>query len=70
MSDDLVAAIRDSIKRRGYPPSVRELAEEFGCSVGHMYKLLRDAENEGLIRRERGEKGFSRALRIVEGETP
>ena len=61
---ELVEAIKTSIEDRGYPPSVRELAEQFGCSVGTIHKRLVQAEAEGKIVRE----GY-RAIRIIEGET-
>jgi repressor LexA len=49
----MLEAIRDSVQRRGYPPSVRELGELVGLaspsSVAHQ---LRQLEKRGFIRRD------------------
>ena len=49
----MLDAIRDSVQRRGYPPSVRELGELVGLaspsSVAHQ---LRQLEKRGFIRRD------------------
>jgi repressor LexA len=49
----MLEAIRDSVQRRGYPPSVRELGELVGLaspsSVAHQ---LRQLEKRGYIRRD------------------
>ncbi len=49
----VLTAIRDSIERRGYPPSMREIGERVGLtsssSVAHQ---LRTLEEKGYIRRD------------------
>ncbi len=49
----ILSAIKDSVERRGYPPSVRELGELVGLtsasSVAHQLKML---ERKGFIRRD------------------
>jgi repressor LexA len=48
----ILAIIRDSVQRRGYPPSIREICEEAGLastsSVAHQLTVL---EKKGFIRR-------------------
>jgi repressor LexA len=48
----ILQVIRDSVERRGYPPSVREIGEAAGLkspsSVAHQLKVL---EKRGLLRR-------------------
>lgn len=49
----ILQVIRDSVERRGYPPSVREIGKAAGLkspsSVAHQLKVL---EKRGLIRRD------------------
>lgn len=49
----ILQVIRDSVERRGYPPSVREIGQAAGLkspsSVAHQLKVL---EKRGLIRRD------------------
>lgn len=62
--NDLLEAIRRSVKDRGYPPTIRELADQFGLAVGTVHARLVKLETEGRIVRER--RGGSRTIRIVE----
>jgi SOS-response transcriptional repressor LexA len=58
-------AVRSSISRRGYSPSLRDLGRELGLSVnGVKYRLLR-LEALGWIKRDYGE---TRSIRIVQGK--
>ncbi|CAN5332191.1 transcriptional repressor LexA [soil metagenome] len=49
----VLEVIRDSVERRGYPPSVREIGEAVGLSssssVAHQLKML---QKKGLLRRD------------------
>ena len=49
----ILAVIRDSVKRRGYPPSIREICDAAGLastsSVAHQLSML---ERKGFIRRD------------------
>lgn len=49
----ILAIIRDSVKRRGYPPSIREICDSAGLastsSVAHQLSML---EKKGFIRRD------------------
>ena len=49
----ILAVIRDSVKRRGYPPSIREICDAAGLastsSVAHQLTML---ERKGFIRRD------------------
>jgi repressor LexA len=49
----ILEMIRDSTKRRGYPPSVREIGEDVGLSspssVAHQLRVL---EDKGYVRRD------------------
>lgn len=62
--NDLLEAIRRSVEDRGYPPTIRELADQFGLAVGTVHARLVKLETEGRI--VRGGKGAPRAIRIVE----
>jgi repressor LexA len=58
--------IRDSIKDRGYPPTLREIGEHMGIrSTNGVNDHLRALERKGYLRREDMK---SRALRLVEDE--
>jgi len=60
--------IRDSVERRGYPPSMREIGESVGLtsssSVSHQ---LRSLQSKGLIRRD---PNRPRALEILHPDAP
>ena len=49
----VLAVIRDSIERRGYPPSMREIGERVGLtsssSVAHQLRVL---EEKGFLKRD------------------
>jgi repressor LexA len=58
--------IRESIKGRGYPPTLREIGEHMGIrSTNGVNDHLRALERKGYLRREDMK---SRALRVVEDE--
>lgn len=60
--------IRRSIEERGYPPTLREIGEHMGIrSTNGVNDHLRALERKGYLRREDMK---SRALRLVEDETP
>lgn len=60
--------IRESIKGRGYPPTLREIGEHMGIrSTNGVNDHLRALERKGYLRREDMK---SRALRVVEDEEP
>jgi repressor LexA len=55
--------LRDEIDRRGVPPTIREIGEEFGIrSTKGVEDHLAALERKGAIRRERGK---SRAIEVV-----
>jgi repressor LexA len=60
--------IRDSVERRGYPPSMREIGESVGLtsssSVSHQ---LRSLQSKGFIRRD---PNRPRALEILHPDSP
>lgn len=62
---DLIPVIREMTDQRGYPPSLRELAERFGVSATTIHADLRKLEDDGTIERVPGQ---SRAIRIKETE--
>lgn len=46
----ILAAIRDSVKERGYPPTLREIAEAVGlASTSSVHYHLRALRRDGLI---------------------
>ncbi len=55
--------LRDEIDRRGLPPTIREIGEEFGIrSTKGVEDHLAALERKGVIRRERGK---SRAIEVA-----
>ena len=49
----VLQVIRDSVERRGYPPSMREIGEAVGLtSVSSVSHQLRALQNKGLLRRD------------------
>ncbi|WP_017380420.1 transcriptional repressor LexA [Paenisporosarcina sp. TG-14] len=62
--EDILAFIKDEVRRKGYPPSVREIGEAVGLASsstvhGHLARL----ESKGLIRRDPTKP---RAIEILE----
>jgi repressor LexA len=47
----VLAAIQDCVRRQGYPPTVRELAQHFGVSIGTVQAHLRALERKGALKR-------------------
>lgn len=60
----MIEFIRLTIHERGYPPTVRELADHYGLSTSTVHDRLRKLQAEGVIRVEAGR---ARAITIVEG---
>ena len=62
----ILAVIRDSVQRRGYPPSIREICEQAGLastsSVAHQLGVL---EKKGYIRRD---PKLPRAVNVRDGK--
>ena len=62
----ILEVIRDSVERRGYPPSVREIGEAVGLnspsSVAHQLKVL---ESKGYLRRD---PNRPRAMEVLDPE--
>ncbi|MBV9858002.1 MAG: transcriptional repressor LexA [Streptosporangiaceae bacterium] len=48
----ILRAIRDSVRRRGYPPSIREIAEEVGISLSSASYQLSALQRKGYLRRD------------------
>ncbi len=62
----VLSAIEDSVRRRGYPPSHRELCAELGLSrtsLNAIQELLHRLEGKGLLQRD---AGVSRGMRITD----
>ena len=47
----VLTAIQDQIRRQGYPPTVRELAQHLGVAVGTVQAHLRALERKGALKR-------------------
>ncbi len=61
---EILEYLRDEIDRRGLPPTIREIGEEFGIrSTKGVEDHLAALERKGYIRRE---KGKSRAIEILD----
>ena len=65
--EDILAFIKEEVKAKGYPPSVREIGEAVGLASsstvhGHLARL----ENKGLIRRDPTKP---RAIEILEEDS-
>ncbi len=59
--------IRDSLRTRGFPPTVRELCQALGCrSPNAVHRLLRVLAQKGYL--ERSEQRRSRAFRLTVGQ--
>ena len=55
--------IKDYIKQHGYPPTNRELAKEFCCSLSTTNACLKEMLNAGLLETDHP-AGACRALRV------
>ena len=59
----VLAFLRQSIERNGYPPTCAEIARNFGWRSGNAaHEHLRAIERKGFIERVRG---ISRGIRLV-----
>jgi repressor LexA len=47
----VLAVIQDSLRRHGYPPSIRELAQRLHVSIGTIQDHLRALERKGVLQR-------------------
>ncbi len=63
----LVEAVVRLTAKHGYPPTVRELAEEINAAPGRAAALAAEAERRGRLTRT---PRAHRSLRVVEVETP
>ena len=66
--EDILAFIKEEVRKKGYPPSVREIGEAVGLASsstvhGHLARL----ENKGLIRRDPTKP---RAIEILDNLNP
>lgn len=59
----ILAFITDHLTSYGYPPSVREIAEELDLSIGAVHHQLVELELKGYLRRV---PGRSRAIQVIE----
>jgi repressor LexA len=60
----VLAVITDTISRRGYPPSMREIGDAVGlASTSSVHHQLRTLERRGYIRT--GSRGKSRTIELV-----
>lgn len=57
--------IAEYIERFGYPPTVREMAQRFECSVETAHKQLAKLQEQGRVRRE---ANYPRAIQLIEGD--
>ena len=58
----VLQVIRDSVQRRGYPPSMREIGEAVGLtSTSSVSYQLSTLQSKGYLRRTRGARGPSRS---------
>ncbi len=63
----LLFFIREHIRKKGIPPSMREIMKKFGySSIGTVQSYIYSLEKKGAIKRD---KGKARALRITEKES-
>jgi len=65
---EVLAFLKDFLRKRGYPPTVREISDHFGFHGHHAAKKHLDAlEKKGMIRRS---PGSSRAIEIHGAKAP
>jgi len=57
--------VKHSIKDSGFPPTVREIGDEFGITVKGAYDHIKAIEKKGYLRTEQNK---SRAIIITDGE--
>ena len=63
---ELVLAIVDSVEQRGYPPSMRELADKFDRSAPAIHQRLHKLAAAGYLTIEPGQPRAIRVVRIPE----
>lgn len=62
---EVLRLIRQHVERLGYPPSLRELAEELGINPTGVAGHLASLERKGAIRRS---TGVARAIVLIGGK--
>lgn len=65
MSDPTLNCIRKHIDKKGYAPSVKELAQCLGVAIGTAHLRLKELEGKGLIGRT---PGIPRAIWLKDEE--
>ena len=66
--EDILAFIKEEVRKKGYPPSVREIGEAVGlASSSTVHGHLATLENKGLIRRDPTKP---RAIEILDNLNP
>ncbi len=58
----VLSMITDAVLTRGYPPTIREIAEELGCAPATALARLRALQSKGRIERD---PTRPRAIRIL-----
>src|SRR3954452_11965709 len=69
--EDILSFIKSEVKKKGYPPSVREIGEAVGLASsstvhGHLARL----ENKGYIRRDPTKPRAIEILQLEEDQIP
>lgn len=54
-SDNVLDFIEEFINAWGYPPTIIEIAEEIGYSVGTVHSTLQSLMDDGKIRKEQAQ---------------
>lgn len=61
--EQILSFITDTIAKKGFPPSVREIGKAVGlASPSSVYAHLQQLEKKGILRRQKGKK---RALEVI-----
>ena len=64
-AEDVTRAVTELTEAKGFPPSVRELAQHMGVGISTVHDFLSRAKAKGLITQERGS---ARTIRVVSGD--
>lgn len=62
---EVVRFVRRYVEKRGYPPTVREIADKFGVYHNAVVGHLAAAERKGVLRRA---KRTARGLTLIAGD--
>ena len=60
----IMTIVCDSLRLRGAPPTIHEIAEQYGCSRSGAYLHLRALARKGLLRREGGDRSIIPLARV------